>query len=221
MSAGDSVVFGVTATGGTLSYQWSKDGLALPGATLPQLLVSNVQAANAGNYTVAVTNNIGTTTSQAATLSVVAATNPGRLINASVRIVSGTGANLLFVGFVTGGTGTSGSKQLLIRAVGPTLANFGVPGVMLDPLLDIIPSGATVPLLTNDNWNGDATVTSVGNAVGAFALPSTTSKDAALVATLPGGVYSARVSGVNSTTGTVLAEIYDANPAVYSSTTPD
>ena len=220
MSAGDSVVFGVTATGGTLSYQWSKDGLAIPGATLPQLLVSNVQAANAGNYTVAVTNNIGTTTSQAATLSVVAATNPGRLINASVRIVSGTGANLLFVGFVTGGTGTSGSKQLLIRAVGPTLANFGVPGVMLDPLLDIIPSGATVPLLTNDNWNGDPTVTSVGNAVGAFALPSTTSKDAALVATLPGGVYSARVSGVNSTTGTVLAEIYDANPAVYSSTTP-
>ena len=77
-----------------------------------------------------------------------------------------------------------------------------------------------MPLLTNDNWNGDPTVTSVGSAVGAFALPSATSKDAALVATLPAGVYSARVSGVNFTTGTVLAEIYDANPATYSATTP-
>jgi hypothetical protein len=214
------VVFGVTASGGTLSYQWSKDGSPISGATLSQLLISNAQAANAGSYTVAVTNSIGTTTSQAATLSVVPATNPGRLINASVRIVSGTGANVLFVGFVTGGAGTTGNKQLLIRGIGPTLANFGVPGVMLDPILDIIPSGATVPLLTNDNWNGDPTVTSVGTAVGAFTLPSTTSKDSALVATLPAGVYSARVSGVNSTTGTVLAEIYDANPGTYSATTP-
>ena len=61
---------------------------------------------------------------------------------------------------------------------------------------------------------------SVAAAVGAFALPSTTSKDSALVATLPAGVYSASVSGVNNTTGTVLAEIYDANPSVFSPTTP-
>jgi hypothetical protein len=56
--------------------------------------------------------------------------------------------------------------------------------------------------------------------VGAFALPTGTSKDAALVTTLAGGVYSAKVFGANSTTGTVLAEVYDANPAVYSPTTP-
>ncbi len=146
--------------------------------------------------------------------------NPCRLINVSVRIVSGTGANVLFAGFVTGGAGTSGSKQLLIRGIGPTLASYGVPGVMADPILNIIPSGATVPLLTNDNWGGDPTVMSVAAAVGAFALPSTTSKDSALVATLPAGVYSASVSGVNNTTGTVLAEIYDANPSVFSPTTP-
>ncbi len=220
MSAGDSVVFGVTASGGTLSYQWAVGGVPIAGATSSQLLISNVQASNAGTYTVAVTNAIGTTTSQTATLAVIPATNPGRLINVSVRIVSGTGANVLFVGFVTGGTGTAGSKQLLIRGVGPTLANYSVPGVMADPILNIIPAGTTVPLLTNDNWSGDPTVTSVGAAVGAFPLPSATSKDAALVATLPAGVYSASVSGVNSTTGTVLAEIYDANPSVFSPITP-
>ncbi|MDB6094232.1 MAG: repeat protein, partial [Verrucomicrobia bacterium] len=52
--------------------------------------------------------------------------------------------------------------------------------------------------------------------VGAFALPSTTSKDAALVTSLAGGVYSAKLKGSNNTTGTVLADIYDANPSTFS-----
>ena len=220
VATGGSVVFSVGATGGGLTYQWTKGGSPISGATSSQYLISNAQASDAAGYTVTVSNGSGAVTSTAAGLTVVNTANPGRLINVSVRIVSGTGANVLFAGFVTGGAGTSGSKQLLIRGIGPTLASYGVPGVMADPILNIIPSGATVPLLTNDNWGGDPTVMSVAAAVGAFALPSTTSKDSALVATLPAGVYSASVSGVNNTTGTVLAEIYDANPSVFSPTTP-
>jgi hypothetical protein len=121
---------------------------------------------------------------------------------------------------VTGGTGTSGNKQLLIRGVGPTLAGFGVPGAMVDPLLEIIPGGGSVALVSNDNWGGDASVTATGNTIGAFALPSTTSKDSALLTSLAAGVYSAKVSGVGSTSGTVLAELYDANPSTYSASTP-
>ena len=214
------MVFSVGATGGGLTYQWTKGGSPISGATSSQYLISNAQASDAAGYTVTVSNGSGAVTSTAAGLTVVNTANPGRLINVSVRIASGTGANVLFAGFVTGGAGTSGSKQLLIRGIGPTLASYGVPGLMADPILNIIPSGATVPLLTNDNWGGDPTVMSVAAAVGAFALPSTTSKDSALVATLPAGVYSASVSGVNNTTGTVLAEIYDANPSVFSPTTP-
>jgi hypothetical protein len=220
IATGSSVVLSVGATGGGLTYQWTKGTTPISGATGSQYLISNAQASDSGGYVVTVSNGSGSVISSAANLTVVNSSDPGRLINVSVRIVSGTGANVLFVGFVTGGTGTSGNKELLIRGVGPTLANYGVPGVMADPILNIIPAGAPVPLLTNDNWNGDPTVTSVGAAVGAFPLPSTTSKDAALVATLPAGVYSASVSGVNNTTGTVLAEIYDANPSIFSATTP-
>ncbi|HNC23073.1 MAG TPA: immunoglobulin domain-containing protein [Opitutaceae bacterium] len=220
VATGSSVVFSVEASGGNLTYQWYKGGVVIPGATGSQLFISNAQAGNAGSYTVAATNGSGTATSNAAVLSVVTSSDPGRLINVSVRIVSGTGADTLFMGFVTGGNGTSGGKQLLIRGIGPTLGSYGVLNVMADPVLDVIPQGASTPLVTNDDWSGDAGVVTVANAVGAFALPSTTSKDSALVTTLNPGVYSAKVSGKNNTTGTVLAEIYDANPGVYSASTP-
>ncbi|MBS0662048.1 MAG: immunoglobulin domain-containing protein [Verrucomicrobia bacterium] len=220
VATGSSVVFGVEATGGNLTYQWKKDGNPIGGATGSQCLVSNAQASNAGSYTVTVSNGSGSVTSSAAVLNVVSSSDPGRLINVSVRIVSGTGADTLFMGFVTGGTGTSGGKQLLIRGIGPTLGAYGVLNVMADPVLDVIPQGASTPLVTNDDWSGDAGVVTVANAVGAFALPSTTSKDSALVTTLNPGVYSAKVSGKNNTTGTVLAEIYDANPGTYSASTP-
>ena len=220
VATGSSVVFSVGASGGGLTYQWTKGGSPISGATSSQYMISNAQASDSAGYTVNVSNGSGSVLSSAAGLTVVNSADPGRLTNVSVRIVSGTGANVLFVGFVTGGAGTTGSKQLLIRGVGPTLTNYSVPGVMADPILEIIPSGTTVPLLTNDNWGGDPTVTNVGAAVGAFPLASATSKDSALVTTLAAGVYSAEVAGVNSTTGTVLAEVYDANPSTYSPTTP-
>lgn len=73
--AGESVTFGVTATtadGGTLSYQWKKDGTNISGATLPSYTKANLVAGDAGSYTVAVTNTLGastaTTTSSAAVL---------------------------------------------------------------------------------------------------------------------------------------------------------
>lgn len=220
VATGSSVVFGVTASGGGLSYQWKKNGTPVGGATSAQYLLSNASGGDAGSYTVTVSNGSGSATSNAAVLNVVTSSDPGRLFNVSVRIVSGTGADTLFMGFVTGGAGTSGGKQLLIRGIGPTLGGFGVPNVMADPVLDVIPQGSTTPLQTNDDWAGDAGVVGVANAVGAFALPSTTSKDSALVATLNPGVYSAKVSGKNSTSGTVLAEIYDAAPGTYSASTP-
>ena len=220
VATGHSVVFGVEVSGGGLSYQWKKGGVAISGATGSQLLLSRTQASDAGSYAVTATNSFGAVTSNAATLTVATSNDPGRLVNVSVRTVSGTGADVLIMGFVTGGSGTSGTKQLLIRGIGPTLAGFGVPNVMLDPTLQIIPSGATLPTVSNDNWLGNATVLSVANAVGAFALPDMASKDAALVTSLSVGAFSAKVSGNSNTTGSVLAEIYDATPSVYSATAP-
>lgn len=220
VAVGSSVVFSVEAAGGGLSFQWKKDGANIPGATSSQLMISNAQSGNGGAYSLTVTNSAGSVSSNIAGLAVVTTTDPGRLVNASVRIVSGTGDNVLIVGFVAGGSGTTGSKQLLIRGIGPTLAGFGVPGTMADPLLQVIPQGSTTAVASNDNWGGNSTVVSVSNAVGAFALPDTNSKDSALVATLAGGPYSAKVSGLGNTTGTVLAELYDTTPGTFSPTAP-
>lgn len=223
VAVGSGITLSVTATGpGTLSYQWLKDGVAIGGATSSSYTISNAQISNSGSYTVRITSTTGaTTTSTPAVITVVVASaSPGRLINLSVRTGVGTGANALFVGLVVGGTGTSGSKPLLIRAIGPTLADYGVTGVLADPNLDLIPQNATSPLASNDNWGGDAQVRAVAVAVGAFPLTSDTTKDAALYISPSAGVYSVKVTGVNNTTGIALAEIYDATGVAYTTSTP-
>ena len=127
-----------------------------------------------------------------------------RLINVSARNIVGTGANIMIAGFVVDGTV---GRTLLIRAVGPTLAAFGVPGTLADPKLEIFNSAATpVKLVENDNWS--SVLGGLANSVGAFALAEG-SRDAALVVTLPPGAYSAQVSGVASGTGEALIEVYE------------
>jgi len=67
--AGSNVAFQVTATGsGTLGYQWQLNGVNITGATATSLSLTNIQPANAGTYTVIVTDSTGSTTSQASTL---------------------------------------------------------------------------------------------------------------------------------------------------------
>ena len=138
------------------------------------------------------------------------ASSTASLINASTRAFVGTGDAVIIPGFVVRGTGT---LRLLVRAVGPTLTSFGVPAVLADPTITLY-QGATV-IASNDNWSSAANaaeIAAAASAVGAFALP-TGSKDAALVATLPAGSYTAVVSGVGNTTGTALVELYAGVPA--------
>jgi sugar lactone lactonase YvrE len=133
-------------------------------------------------------------------------TGPSRLINVSARARVGGGENALFAGFVVSG---SGSKTLLIRAIGPTLGAFGVSGVLADPRLDIFVSGASAPMASNDNWGGNGVLAAAFRSVAAFSLPANDSKDAALLVLLPPGAYSAQVTGVGGLTGEVLLEIYE------------
>jgi hypothetical protein len=132
-----------------------------------------------------------------------------RLLNVSVLKPLGTG---LTVGFTLAGTAP---KTILIRAIGPTLGDFGVPGTVADPQLALFNSASTTPLASNDNWSvpvasapNATALTAAFSAVGAFTLPAT-SKDAALLTTLPPGGYSVQVSGVNNTTGAALVEVYE------------
>ena len=126
-----------------------------------------------------------------------------RLASLSVRNQVGTGDNILIAGFaITGNV----SRTVLIRGIGPTLARYGVNGVMANPQLQVF-QGNTL-LAQNDDWGSDATLATMAAQVNAFALDAN-SKDAALVITLPPGAYTAQVSGVGNTTGVALVEIYE------------
>ena len=127
------------------------------------------------------------------------------MVNASTRAFVGTGDSVLIPGFVISGTG---SLRLLIRAVGPTLSTFGLTGLLADPTITLY--RGTTALATNDNWSTGVNATELAAAaatVGTFAL-TTGSRDAALIATLPPGAYTAVLGGVGGTTGTALVEIY-------------
>ncbi len=131
-----------------------------------------------------------------------AGANDGRkLVNLSARFQVGIGDNILIAGFVLSGTGT---RQVLIRAVGPTLATYGVAGTLADPQFSVYDGGTAIA--GNDNWSSSLTPTF--DTVGAFHLLAA-SKDAAMVVTLQAGKpYTVQVSGVGGTTGEALVEIY-------------
>jgi uncharacterized protein (DUF1800 family) len=135
-----------------------------------------------------------------------------RLANISARALSGTGPSVLTLGFVIG---PGPNKPVLIRAVGPTLTGFGVAGALADPVLTVFNSANAI-IATNDNWGTPAGLNGVPAAelsaafarVGAFALTAT-SRDSAVIVTLPPGNYTAQVAGTGTSTGVALAEVYE------------
>jgi hypothetical protein len=221
----------VSVTGGTVAldavasnaptYQWMWNGTTpVAGATSSILLLPNAAAA-VGSYTCVATNAAGTATSTAATVGIVNTTDVGRLINISARSEVGTGADIIFGGFVIGGAGATGSQPVLIRASGPAIAvaPFNVPGTLPDPQLQLF-TGSTV-LNTNDGWGGAADIVATAAAVGAFTWSTPTSHDAALDLSLAPGSYTAQVAGESGDTGDAIMEVYDATPAgTFTPTSP-
>jgi hypothetical protein len=111
-------------------------------------------------------------------------------------------SDILIVGLAVGGTGRI---NLLLRAVGPMLAAFGVQGVLQDPQVTIY-RGETV-MATNDNWSAD--LIPVFTRVGAFGLAAGSLDAALLFNADAGSVYTVHVSGVNNGTGEALVEVYE------------
>jgi hypothetical protein len=158
-----------------------------------------------GSYTVQVAGGGSGAAAQGVAIVEVyeADANPSSLVNLSCRARVGTGGDILIAGFTISG---SESKRILIRGVGPTLANLGVTGTLADPKLELIRQGTTTPMATSDDW--DAGLAPIFTSVGAFAL-SPGSKDAALLVTLPPGSYTAQISGVGNTSGVAIVEVYE------------
>lgn len=139
-----------------------------------------------------------------------------RLINLSTRARVETGEGALIAGFVVD---AGAPKRILVRAIGPGLAAFGVPGALDDPVLTVkgTTSSGIAATSTNDDWstpdtNGliAAEIAAAAVTVGAFPL-SPSSRDACLLLTLAPGNYTAQVTGKNSATGIALVEVYEVN----------
>lgn len=178
------------------TYQWQKDGVAVPGATNATLTIASVQAVNAGTYTLTATNSQGTITTAGA---VVAVEPSSKLSNLSVRTSMADGQSLA-VGMVVSG----GPRSVLVRAAGPALVPLGFQAnsVVANPRMALF-NAQSVQILANDDW--DARLAPSFAQVAAFPFPAG-SRDAAVVQNLDGQV-SVQITA--SGAGTLLAEAYD------------
>jgi arylsulfate sulfotransferase len=123
-----------------------------------------------------------------------------KLANISARGDVGTADNVLISGFIVGDVE---SATVIIRALGPSLASFGVSGVLSDPTLTIYDANGTV-IASNDNWQDDTNAIDVQKNLLTPPNPS----ESAIVLRLPAGAYTAIVRGANGGTGVGLAEVY-------------
>ena len=98
-------------------------------------------------------------------------------------------------------------KKVILRAIGPSLATFGVSGAMADPALRLYDSTGAV-IASNDNWRSDQS-----QIIEDTGLAPADDREAALVTTLPPGAYTAVVNDESNNPGVALFEFYDLDPA--------
>jgi spore coat protein A len=123
------------------------------------------------------------------------------LANISTRGLIGVNNHVLIGGFIIGG---SGNAKVVVRAIGPSLANFGLPGVLSDPTLTVYDRDGSA-VVTNDNWQDDANAATVQ----VYNLNPSAIKESAIYLQLAPSNYTAIVSGVAGGTGAGLVEIYN------------
>jgi hypothetical protein len=140
-------------------------------------------------------------------------TPAAQAINLSTRMRVQTGDNIGIGGFIiTGSAPGTATKHLLLRAIGPSLGQFGVPNVLVDPVMELHgPTGFAT--ITNDNWRDDPVQAAL---IVASGIPPTNDFESAIDATLAPGAYTALVRGKNNTTGVALIEAYDLSQAADS-----
>ena len=129
-------------------------------------------------------------------------------LNLSTRLNVGTDDNVLIGGFIISGTD---SKEVIVRGLGPSLTVNGVPlpDPLADPAIDLY-QGATL-IMSNNNWKDsqEAEIEATG-------IPPTNDLEAAIVATLAPGSYTAILRGNDGGTGNGLVEVYDLDTTVKS-----
>ncbi|HWL16972.1 MAG TPA: putative Ig domain-containing protein, partial [Opitutus sp.] len=207
-SSGATFSFALAASGQPTSYSATglPAGLSLNAATG----VISGTPTQTGSFVVTVTaTNAGGTTTGTLTIIVSAApqndTGTSKLVNVSIN-GQVTATDPIIAGFVVGG---KTSKKVLLRAVGPTLGDYGVANFLAEPRLQLKASDGSV-IEQNSGWADNATLAAEFTRLGAGPLKAG-SKDAALIVTLDPGVYTIHVASANGASGYAVAEVYDAS----------
>ena len=123
-----------------------------------------------------------------------------QLANISTRGFVDTGDNVMIGGFIVGG---ASSTTVLVRAIGPSLGGMGVADPLQDPTLELHdPDG--VQIAFDDDWKDSQQAE-----IEATGIPPTDDREAAILADLDPGAYTAVVRGKDNTTGVGLMEVYN------------
>jgi len=129
-------------------------------------------------------------------------TATSKLGNISTRALVQTGDNVMIGGFIING---AGQKKVIVRAIGPSLAQYGITNPLLDPTLELHDGNGAV-IAFNENWKDgqQAEIQATGLAPG-------DDRESAIVRTLAPGSYTAIVRGKDNTIGIALVEVYGLN----------
>jgi hypothetical protein len=162
---------------------------------------------NPGNYTVVLRSfpvSNGNTTGIALVELYDLHTTGGRAGNISTRGPVASGNQVLIAGFIVGGSQT---KEVVVRAIGPSLSGAGISGALQDPIVELRDGSGNL-VDSNDNWGNHPKAAQIQSE----GLAPTQPAESALQVTLNPGSYTAIVRGANGTTGVGLVEIYDLSP---------
>ena len=162
---------------------------------------ATLQTLAPGAYTAVVTGNGPTPGISLVELYDLEPLSNSKLANMSTRGPVGVADNVLISGFIVGEVE---SATVIVRALGPSLASYGVSNPLSDPILTIYDSHGSA-IASNDNWQDDINAIDVQK--NKLAPPN--ALDSAIALHLAAGKYTAIVRGVNGATGNALAEFYD------------
>lgn len=160
-------------------------------------LIANLAA---GSYTAVASGANNTTGIALAEIYDLNQNGGSQLANVSARANVMTGDNVLIDGLIIGG---STAKNVVFRAIGPSLRAYGITGELRDPMLDLY-NGNGVAIRHNDNWQSAPNRA----AIQASGLAPTDNRESAIMVSLPPGNYTAILRGVNNTIGIAVAEAY-------------
>jgi hypothetical protein len=157
----------------------------------------------AGNYGAVVSGKNGGTGVALAEVYDLDPTSNSRLANISTRALVGTGSDVLIGGFTTGNK--IGATRVAIRALGPSLQQFGIANTLPDPQLALVNASGAL-LASDDNWQ---THPAQAAAIISYGLAPSNILESAIAISLAPGSYTAIVTGKNNQTGVALIEVYD------------